>query len=196
MVEDVGTEAKVISPLRALAHAATWLAVGTTVAMVVVFLLAWWGVAWRAFLVDWGYFVLLVPVVVVLLTIYLRNRTGLLLMRQGRLGEVLKWCEPRSRVTLTVGRNEAAQNRLLAAGAMLRQSRPARALALLDSERRGPTSASLEGRVALVRASVLLALDDVEGARALANTLVDTPLPRSSREELERLLDALEERGA
>ena len=100
----------------------------------------------------------------------LRQTAGYYLLSRDQLDHVLAYCEPRSRVTLAVGRLEAARNRFCAAEAYVRKGQPARAVAVLDSEP-GKVRGSLGGMLELMRARALMTADRADEAKPIVERL-------------------------
>lgn len=170
----------------------TWLSVLSTLGLAVAFLLAWYDLALRELVQDHGLLLLLVPVVLVGVTWALRQNLVGILMRRGDREAALAYALRRARVTLTVGRDEAARNRAAAAEVLRLSGRCRDALELLDAELQPPRDRTLLGLLAIVRAAALLDEGRATEAAALVAPWRDAPLTTAGRRALAELLPRLD----
>jgi len=178
--------------LIALTLGLTWVAVLSTLGVATAFLLAWYDLALRAFVLDWGFGLVILAGAAILGATWLRQHVVDLLMRRGDSGAVLRYARPRSLVTLTVGRDEAARNRAASAEVLRRAGRPAEALALLDAEPQPPRDRALRGLLDIIRAAALLDTGRASEARTLVAPWAEAPLTAAGRRALADLLSRLD----
>lgn len=160
----------------------TALAFISTVALAVVFLLAWSGAPWGMAVAMWGGYFVPAPFLLVLATWLLRHSAGVMMLRRGLHEATLAWCGPRSAPSISVGRDEAGLNRFARAEALRRTGRPAEALEVL--ERSVPAPRRRDVRQMLHAAHALALLDlgrDKEGMAVLEVLAAEEPR-RGARE--------------
>lgn len=112
----------------------------------------------NAIAVDYGLALLPVPTILVLAAYIMRQRAGAMMLAGGHTREAIVYCEPRALPSLSVGRAEAARNRLTAARALLALDNPIRALVVIDEGSMAVGSAELRALLTITRAEALAAL--------------------------------------
>jgi len=172
--------------LRLVTVVFTWIAFAVVMGLALLFVMAYKGFMLQQMMIDYGMILVLITSVLMVTAVTLRYRVGLMLLARNQLDEALRYCQPRSTVTLTVGRDEAAINRYVAAEAHRRRGAAAAALALLDSEHTTPRSASLSRMLRIARAAALIDSDRPEEGRAL----LDAVEPEIRRKEVREALKA------
>ncbi|MEO1272178.1 MAG: hypothetical protein AAFX99_29125 [Myxococcota bacterium] len=160
----------------------------TFVAVIVLaalFVLAYRGIALQTVMIQYGLVWVLIVSAMMIVTVLLRYRAGMMMLHRNQLDEALRYCQPRSTVTLTVGRDEAAINRYVAAEAHHRRGAATAALALLDAEHTAPRSAHLTRLLTLTRAAALIQAGRPDEGRAL----LDGVEPQIRRSEVRRAFE-------
>jgi len=159
--------------IRLFTIATTWLLSCTVFGLATLFLAASWTEGLLDFVVTYGHWLTLGTILLFPLAVLLRFRAGLMMLRRGNLDDAIRYCQPRAQVTLTVGRDEAAVNRYVAAEAFRRQGDPATSLKLLEQESPAPFIAAHRQLLSLARALALSALSRSDEANAIVESLGD-----------------------
>ncbi|MBH25846.1 MAG: hypothetical protein CMH57_15675 [Myxococcales bacterium] len=170
--------------LRVVTIALTWIAFGVVMTLALLFVMAYRGFMMQQLMIDYGMVLVLITSLLMVTAVLLRYRAGLMMLSRGQLDEALRYCQPRSTVTLTVGRDEAAINRYVAAEAHRRRGAATAALALLDSEHTTPRSASLSRMLRIARAAAMIDSGRAEEGKAL----LDAVEPEIRRKEVRAAL--------
>lgn len=170
----------------------TILAFVSTVALVVVFVLAARGVALTMVVGQYGGWFLPIPFIFVVGTYLMRYSAGLLMLRGDHLQAVLDYCQPRTAVTLSVGRNEAALNRYATAEALRRMKKPKEALALLKAPEKPPWRKDVKQLLYVVQAEALLDLERMDEAKAILDTLAKEKPSSGAKREVTKAIERLE----
>jgi hypothetical protein len=174
-----------------LTHLATALAFVTTAAYVITFLIAsqgWLPVGWLA---QWGLPLMTLPLTLIIAAHLLRRGAGLLLLRRGLLDPARRYCLPRAHTSPTVGRNEAAFNRYVAAEANRRLGDPHAALRLLDEPLARPWRADTRQLLAISRGLSLADLGRLDDARLVLAALDQAPLASAAHDAAKALRERL-----
>lgn len=158
-----------------------------TAAYAVAFLLTARGLISLELALRFGLPLMLVPLILIVGTHLLRRSLGALLLRKGLHPEAVSYCQPRTRPSLSVGRNEAAFNLYVAAEATRRMGRPAAALELLDQIPARPWRSDTGQLLKLARAWAMADLGRSQEAAQITAALQEEGLTRAAREPAEAL---------
>ena len=149
----------------------TALAFISTVALVVLFVLAARGIALTSVIGQYGGWFFPIPFVLVVATYLMRYSAGLLMLRGEHHEAALGYCRPRSAVSLSVGRDEAGLNRYAAAEALRQLKRPREALTLLEAPEKPPWRRDVKQLLYAARVEALLDLERLEEAGVIVEGL-------------------------
>ncbi len=171
-------------PIRLLTQILTWTLFAAVLGLAVLFVIAYRGIALQFAMADYGLWLVGAVFVLMVVTVFVRFRAGLMMLERGQLVDAVAYCQPRSSTSLTVGRDEASANCYAAAEAHRRRGSPAGALALLDSVNTEPRSKTLVQMLRLARASALIELGRVEEGRAILTAVEGEVGSREARQAL------------
>ena len=139
--------------------------------LALLFMAASWTEGLRGLVLTYGLWMTLGVFALLVLTVFMRYHAGLMLLKRGEHEEALRYSRPRVTANVTVGKNEAAINRYVAAEALRRMGSPVAALAQLDIRAAAPRNQTLKQMLKIARASALIATGEIQRGQDLLSSM-------------------------